>query len=264
MSALARLPACRTGIDCVYRVFCDEPAHITGSGPNQGKFRPSVALLRADARYGWVAGIANGSSLSQAVIRFSRRKPRPNRLNEPDQKELAGRIRYFSRTIHTFIRWLTESLPTLEGVVSTEAAKTIVRKFYTTLFQDFAAAEAYIGADYVDHNNEQAGRGPEVLRLHVAALLKTFPDFRMEVQDIFAEGDSVITRVIGQGTHAGTWMQIEPTGSVVRVKGINIDRVSDGRIVEHWGEADTVGMLVQMGVDPFAGRVSKKDRFSRE
>jgi hypothetical protein len=50
-------------------------------------------------------------------------------------------------------------------------------------------------------------------------------------------------------------MQIEPTGSVVEVKGINIDRVADGRIVEHWGEADTIGMLVQMGVDPFAGRI---------
>jgi predicted ester cyclase len=91
---------------------------------------------------------------------------------------------------------------------------------------------------------------------HVAALLTTFPDFSMKIEDIIAEGNKVVTRVTGKGTHAGTWMQIEPTGSVIQMKGINIDRVSNGRIVEHWGEADTVGMLVQMGVDPFVGRSS--------
>jgi predicted ester cyclase len=52
-------------------------------------------------------------------------------------------------------------------------------------------------------------------------------------------------------------MGIKPTGREVRLKGINIDRVEGGRIAEHWGEADTIGMLVQMGVDPFAGRTEE-------
>jgi predicted ester cyclase len=140
--------------------------------------------------------------------------------------------------------------------MSAAAAKALVRRFYTDLFRDLASAEECISADYMDHNNAQAGYGPDVLRAHVAALLHTFPDFTMKVEDILAEGDKVVTRVTGRGTHAGTWMQIEPTGSAINVKGINIDRVSNGRIVEHWGEADTVGMLIQMGVDPFAGRVT--------
>ena len=138
--------------------------------------------------------------------------------------------------------------------MSTNAAKDLVRQFYFEMFRDLAAADKCIDSNYVDHNNEQAGRGPEVLRAHVAALRRTFPDFSMKIEDMIAEGDRVVTRVTGRGTHKGTWMEIEPTGSVVEVKGINIDRVVDGRIVEHWGEADTVGMLVQMGVDPFAGR----------
>jgi predicted ester cyclase len=140
--------------------------------------------------------------------------------------------------------------------MSADAAKALVRRFYAELFRDPAAAEKYIGPDYIDHNNEQAGCGPEILRAHVVALLQTFPDFGMKIEDIIAEGDRVVTRVTGKGTHAGTWMQIEPTGSAIAVKGINIDRVSEGRIVEHWGEADTVAMLVQMGVDPFVGRAS--------
>ncbi|MDW9645634.1 ester cyclase [Sinorhizobium meliloti] len=138
--------------------------------------------------------------------------------------------------------------------MSADAAKAVVRRFYTELFRDLALAEECISPDYVDHNNADAGHGPNVLRPHVAALLHTFPDFTIEIEDILAEGDRVVTRVSGRGTHAGTWMRIEPTRSVIHVKGINIDRVSNGRIVEHWGEADTVGMLIQMGVDPFSGR----------
>jgi predicted ester cyclase len=78
----------------------------------------------------------------------------------------------------------------------------------------------------------------------------------MRIEDVLAEGDHVITRVTGRGTHLGEWMGIEPTGREVRSKGIDIDRLEHGRIVEHRGEADTVGMLVQMGVDPFAGRAA--------
>jgi len=52
-------------------------------------------------------------------------------------------------------------------------------------------------------------------------------------------------------------MDIEPTGREVRLKGINIDWVERGRIAEHWEEADTIGMLVQMGVDPFVGRLEE-------
>lgn len=136
--------------------------------------------------------------------------------------------------------------------------KTIVRRFYAEVIGagDLSRAEAFIGPEYLDHNAEGPSRGPSVVRAHVQALRRTFPDFHLQIDDIVAEGDKVVTRVSGHGTHKGEWMGIRPTGAVVRVKGINIDRIADGRIVEHWGEADTVGMLLQMGVDPFAGRTN--------
>lgn len=140
------------------------------------------------------------------------------------------------------------------------AAKGLVLLFYSELFRNLEAAVECIGSTYVDHNDEKAGRGQEVLRAHVAAMRQTFPDFSIKIEDMIAEGDRVVTRVIGSGTHTGVWMQIEPTGSIVHVKGINIDRIADGRIVEHWGEADTIGMLMQMGVDPFAGRLNTNMR----
>lgn len=60
--------------------------------------------------------------------------------------------------------------------MSADAAKAVVRRFYTELFRDLASAEECISPDYVDHNNADAGHGPNVLRSHVAALLHTFPD----------------------------------------------------------------------------------------
>jgi predicted ester cyclase len=140
--------------------------------------------------------------------------------------------------------------------MSTNPNKALVRRFYAEVISagDLSRVEAFIAPEYLDHNAEGAGRGPAVLRAHVEAIRRTFPDFELQIDDIVAEGDKVVTRVSGRGTHKGEWMGVRPTGAVVRVKGINIDRIVDGRIAEHWGEADTVGMLDQMGVDPFAGR----------
>jgi predicted ester cyclase len=68
---------------------------------------------------------------------------------------------------------------------------------------------------------------------------------------MIAEDDLVVTRVAARGTHTGVWQEIKPTGTEIRLYGINIDRLEAGLIAEHWGEADTVGMLQQMGVNPF-------------
>jgi predicted ester cyclase len=140
--------------------------------------------------------------------------------------------------------------------MSIEESKQLFRRFYTEVVGggDYSDLDSFIATDYVDHNAAEGG--PEVVRTHLEAIRTTLPDFTIRIEDIFAEGDYVITRVTGRGTHLGEWMGIKPTGREIRLKGINIDRINNGRIVEHWGEADTVGMLVQMGVDPFAGRAT--------
>lgn len=140
---------------------------------------------------------------------------------------------------------------------SLEQNKTVVRRFYTEVVagRDLTNLEGLIAVDYVDHNAEpESGRGPTVVRAHLEAIRTTFPDFTLRIEDMVAQGDRVVTRVSGCGTHRGSWQGIPPTGRVIQVRGINIDRIEGGKIVEHWGKADTVGMLCQMGVDPFVGR----------
>ena len=149
--------------------------------------------------------------------------------------------------------------------MSIEEGKQLIRRFYTQVVGggDYSSLDSFVATDYVDHNAAEGGRGPEVVRTHLDAIRRTLPDFTVQVEDIFAEGDYVITCVAGRGTHLGEWMGIKPTGREVRLKEINIDRVERGRIAEHWGEADTIGMLVQMGVDPFVGRMEASGDLDR-
>ncbi len=109
-----------------------------------------------------------------------------------------------------------------------------------------------IGETYVDHNSSNdAPKGPLAVEAHLRAIRTTFPDFTLRTHEVIAEGEWVALRVTVEGTHLGEWLGIRPSGKRIALRGINLDRVAGGHIVEHWGEADTVGMLVQMGVNPF-------------
>jgi steroid delta-isomerase-like uncharacterized protein len=77
-----------------------------------------------------------------------------------------------------------------------------------------------------------------------------FADERLTVEDQVAEGDRVVTRLTETATHVGPFMGIPPTGRMVRMTGIWIDRVVDGTIVERWSEFDQLGMLGQLGLVP--------------
>ena len=74
------------------------------------------------------------------------------------------------------------------------------------------------------------------------------PDFRTEIQELIAEGDKVVARVIMTGTHTGDFYGTPATGRRVEFTGIYIVRIADGKIVEHWGEEDGVSLLQQLGV----------------
>ncbi len=65
-----------------------------------------------------------------------------------------------------------------------------------------------------------------------------FPDLTIAVEDVMAEGDKVTARVTMRGTHSGEFQGIAPTGKRVEVKAIDMFRIEDGKIVEHWGHAD--------------------------
>lgn len=79
-------------------------------------------------------------------------------------------------------------------------------------------------------------------------MLAGFPDYQTLIEDMIAEGDKVAARIKMTGTHTGEFMGIPPTAKQISFTGIYMVRIANGKIVEHWGEEDSVGLLQQLGV----------------
>jgi predicted ester cyclase len=95
--------------------------------------------------------------------------------------------------------------------------------------------------------------GPEGAKQLVAAWRAAFPDGRMIVDDIFAEGDLVVIRMTWNGTQTAEFYGRAPSGRSVVVTSIGIDRLADGKVVEGWGELDMLGLYQQIGALPRPG-----------
>jgi predicted ester cyclase len=81
---------------------------------------------------------------------------------------------------------------------------------------------------------------------------RAFPDscFTVEGMSMMAEGDKLATRKTFRGTHEGQFMGIPPSVRSVSMGLMNIVRICEGRVVEHWSMGDTLGMMQQLGVIP--------------
>ncbi|MEV5311432.1 ester cyclase [Streptomyces sp. NPDC052610] len=90
--------------------------------------------------------------------------------------------------------------------------------------------------------------GAQALKRVWVVLLRAFPDLRVEVEDLIAEGDRVVVRNTVTGTHQGEYRGLPPTGASVRYDEIFVFRFTDGRIAEIWGVVDVLSQLRQLGV----------------
>ena len=95
---------------------------------------------------------------------------------------------------------------------------------------------------------EQAERPAGATDRGAQVLFDAFPDFHVTVEDMLAEGDKVMYRGRVSGTHTGEFMGAHPSGKRFEVTEMHVDRVAGGKIVEHWGLLDIMGMLQQIGV----------------
>ncbi len=147
--------------------------------------------------------------------------------------------------------------------MSVELNKALVRRLFDgdLNVNDQAArsraADELIAVDFVDYTNPPGlQHGLESHKQIVTILRSAFPDLSWEYEAPIAESDKVAVRVIMHGTHQGEFFGIPPTGKQVTVSGIHILRIAHGKLVEHWGNNDDLGLMQQIGVVPPPGQAS--------
>jgi steroid delta-isomerase-like uncharacterized protein len=129
------------------------------------------------------------------------------------------------------------------------AAQNLIEKGFNQ--KDPGAFEAYFNTNLKDHALPPGvPEGFEGRKMFYSVMLAAFPDMQVRVEDVFAEGDKLVTRWSARGTHQGDMMGIPPTGKQISISGIAIDRFEKGQSVEHWEVFDQIGLMQQLGVIP--------------
>ena len=115
----------------------------------------------------------------------------------------------------------------------------------------FEVVDELYHPDFVDHSAPPgAPGGLDGVKMIFGMFRTGFPDVKFTIADMVAEDDIVATLVHGEGTHTGDFMGIPPSGNHAIWRSVGFFKVKDGKIAEHWGIPDLLGLLIQIGVIP--------------
>ncbi|HZQ38516.1 MAG TPA: ester cyclase [Dehalococcoidia bacterium] len=123
--------------------------------------------------------------------------------------------------------------------MSGQGSKALIERYIQAL--NGSAKSPQLVDEYVDDGS---------LREHIALFEQAFPGYTIEVHDLLADDDRVALRGTFRGVQRGEFQGIAPTGRTVSVSLILIYRIAGGKIVEHWMNADVLGLLQQLGATP--------------
>ncbi len=137
--------------------------------------------------------------------------------------------------------------------MSGEENKVLLRRYIEEVLNqgNIDAVDKFFAADCVDHTAPPGtAPGANGIRQLLTVTLAAFSNIHATIEDIIAEENKVVTRFTARGTHTGEFLGIAPTGKEVSLMQISIDRISGGKIVEHWGLADQMALMQQLGFAP--------------
>jgi predicted ester cyclase len=136
--------------------------------------------------------------------------------------------------------------------MSTEENKALIRRYVQAIddndSSDWSLIDEYVAEDFVAHNPPVPGVSLDREGVKQAAeIFRVATPGTHEIPLQVAEGDLVVSRIVGRGVHAGELLGIPATNRDVETDGIAIHRVRDGKIVEYWSVVDVARVLQQVG-----------------
>jgi len=135
-----------------------------------------------------------------------------------------------------------------------ESNKNVVRRLIEEVWNkdNLSLVDELFAPNYEHHDasTPDFGRGPESEKKRATLYRTAFPDLRLTIEDIIAEGEAVMTRWSCRGTHKGDLSGIAPTGKQFTISGVSIARIAGGKMAEGWINWDALGLMQQLGVVP--------------
>jgi steroid delta-isomerase-like uncharacterized protein len=136
-----------------------------------------------------------------------------------------------------------------------------VRRYFEEVWSngDFSHLEELVAPDFIDHH-PILGTAPDRngQRQAVMMIQQGMPDHSVTVELLLAEGDLVADRWVSKGTHTGELFGIPPSNKTLKMSGMDIFRIENGKIKEVWHEEDTMGFMQQLGVIPTPGQEQQR------
>jgi steroid delta-isomerase-like uncharacterized protein len=140
-----------------------------------------------------------------------------------------------------------------------EHNKAIVRRLFAELWNtgNLSVADEIFTPNYTHHDpsTPDFGRGPESEKKRATLYRTAFPDIHLTIEDVIAEGETVMTRWSCRGTHKGELNGFAPTGKQITVSGVTVARISNGKIAEGYVNWDAQGLMQQLGEVPQRAKV---------
>jgi steroid delta-isomerase-like uncharacterized protein len=144
-----------------------------------------------------------------------------------------------------------------EIIMSTKENEALIRQFFE-IFNSVqgdmvklktAAWDSIFSSDYVIHFTTRDMNLEQFIQYN-AVIFTAFPDTYFTIDEMIVKEDKVVTRYTMRGTFKKEYRGIAPTGKQIAIKGVSIDRIAKGRVVETWDYPDLLSVMIQLGVIP--------------
>jgi steroid delta-isomerase-like uncharacterized protein len=133
--------------------------------------------------------------------------------------------------------------------MGTHECKVLVRRFIDEIFVkgNADAVEKLVTTDFTPHSWGRMPAGPEPLKDAIKRVHAGLSDVSMKIEDVIAEEDKVAVRLTARARHTGEFMGLPASGKDYAISETHIFHLRDGKISEHWRDADMLGLMRQLG-----------------